>query len=77
MQVNMLEAKNQLSRLVQAAENGEDVVIAKNGVPVVRLTLVCQSKGLKNWGRLKKLGSVDAAFSSSTEAKIRKLMEEK
>ncbi len=30
----MLEAKNQLSKLVQAALAGEDVVIANKGVPV-------------------------------------------
>ena len=37
MQVNMLEAKNQLSRLVKAAQAGEDVVIAQRGIPAVRL----------------------------------------
>lgn len=37
MRVNMLEAKNALSRMVAAAERGEDVVIARNGKPVVRL----------------------------------------
>lgn len=40
MQCNILEAKNQLSKLVQAALSGEDVVIANNGVPVVRLVKV-------------------------------------
>lgn len=40
MQVNMLEAKNQLSKLVQAALSGEDVIIANKGVPVVRLVKV-------------------------------------
>jgi prevent-host-death family protein len=40
MQVNMLEAKNQLSRLVKAVVRGEDVVIASNGVPMVRLVPV-------------------------------------
>ena len=40
MQCNMLEAKNQLSKLVQAALAGEDVIIANNGVPVVRLVKV-------------------------------------
>ena len=38
--VNMLEAKTQLSRLVEAAERGEDVIIARNGRPAVRLTPV-------------------------------------
>ncbi len=37
MQVNMLEAKNQLSRLVKAALAGEEVIIANHGVPVARL----------------------------------------
>src|SRR6266478_5139412 len=40
MKVNMLEAKNQLSRLVKQALNGEDVVIASNGEPMVRLVPV-------------------------------------
>jgi prevent-host-death family protein len=36
--VNMLEAKNQLSKLVQRAENGEDILIARAGKPAARLT---------------------------------------
>ncbi|HLF96891.1 MAG TPA: type II toxin-antitoxin system prevent-host-death family antitoxin [Methylococcaceae bacterium] len=36
----MLEAKSQLSRLVKAALDGEDVVIANHGVPVVRLVRI-------------------------------------
>lgn len=38
--VNILDARNQLSRLVAAAGAGEDVVIAKRGHPVVRLVAV-------------------------------------
>ena len=37
MQVNMLEAKAKLSQLVEAAERGEEVVIARNGLPVAQL----------------------------------------
>ncbi len=40
MQCNMLEAKSQLSKLVQAALSGEDVIIANKGVPVVRLVKI-------------------------------------
>jgi len=40
MQCNMLEAKSQLSKLVQAALAGEDVVIANKGIPVVRLVKI-------------------------------------
>ena len=38
--VNMLEAKTHLSRLVEAIETGaeQEVVIARNGRPVARLT---------------------------------------
>jgi prevent-host-death family protein len=38
--VNMHEAKSQLSKLVARAEAGEDVVIARDGKPAVRLTPV-------------------------------------
>jgi prevent-host-death family protein len=37
LQVNILEAKNQLSKLIKAAQAGEEVIIANRGVPVVRL----------------------------------------
>jgi prevent-host-death family protein len=37
MQVNVHEAKTQLSRLIAAAEKGEEVVIARDGRPAVRL----------------------------------------
>lgn len=40
MVVNVHEAKASLSRLLVAAERGEDVVIARYGKPVVRLTPV-------------------------------------
>lgn len=35
--VNVLEAKTKLSSLLAAVEAGEDVVIARAGVPVARL----------------------------------------
>ncbi len=34
---NIHEAKSQLSKLIEQAENGEDVIIAKAGKPVARL----------------------------------------
>lgn len=37
MQVNILEAKNRLSSLIIAAERDEEVVIARNGVPVAKI----------------------------------------
>jgi prevent-host-death family protein len=40
MVVNMHDAKSKLSELVAAAERGEEVVIARNGTPAVRLVAV-------------------------------------
>ncbi|MGH2429783.1 MAG: type II toxin-antitoxin system Phd/YefM family antitoxin [Candidatus Limnocylindria bacterium] len=37
MQVNIHEAKTQLSRLVERAAKGEEIVIARAGRPVARL----------------------------------------
>ena len=40
MQVNMHDAKTKLSELVAAAERGEEIVIARNGTPAVRLVAI-------------------------------------
>lgn len=57
-QVNMHEAKTHLSELVEAAEAGEIVVIARHGRPVVRL------ESLKRKGRGIRLGTMKGMFSS-------------
>jgi prevent-host-death family protein len=44
--VNIHEAKTHLSRLIQSAEAGEEVVIARAGVPVVKL-VPCKPAKLK------------------------------
>lgn len=44
--VNIHEAKTQLSKLIQKALNGEEVIIAKDGSPVVKLTPI-QAAGWK------------------------------
>jgi prevent-host-death family protein len=36
--VNMHQAKSQLSKLVEEALAGQDIIIARNGAPAVRLT---------------------------------------
>ncbi len=45
--VNVHKAKSQLSKLIEMAKNGEEVVIAKNGVPEARL--VPFEKEPKEW----------------------------
>ena len=42
--VNMHTAKSTLSQLVEATLQGEDVVIARNGKPLVRLVAVAQQQ---------------------------------
>jgi len=51
--VNMLEAKTQLSKLVELAESGQDVVIARAGKPVARLTRLETTKRPIRYGALK------------------------
>ena len=51
--VNMHEAKTQLSSLVEQALNGEDVVIARAGKPLVRLVPFQKTKQARRPGRLK------------------------
>lgn len=36
--VNIFEAKTQLSKLIERAEQGEEIIIARAGKPVVKLT---------------------------------------
>jgi prevent-host-death family protein len=45
-QVGMHEAKTKLSQLVERAEAGEDIVIARNGKPVARLVPVTSTASL-------------------------------
>lgn len=40
IQVNVQEAKTRLSQILAQAESGEDVVIARDGTPIVRLVPV-------------------------------------
>ena len=41
--INLYEAKTQLSSLVERAAKGEEIIIAKAGKPVARLTQVVQA----------------------------------
>jgi prevent-host-death family protein len=57
-QVNMHEAKTHLSRLVERALQGEEVVIARAGKPLVRMVPV-------NAGRTRPLGALGLKISDS------------
>jgi prevent-host-death family protein len=51
--VNMHTAKTTLSRLVERALAGEEVIIARNGMPLVRLVPVPQKSEARVPGRSK------------------------
>lgn len=78
MQVNMLEAKSQLSKLVKAAIAGEEVVIASHGKAQVKLVPLTAEAGLQQPGSLHAAmphpEACDAAFSDSVEAEVSALM---
>jgi prevent-host-death family protein len=42
VQVNMHQAKTQLSKLIEMALKGEEVIIARNGTPAVKLVPVAE-----------------------------------
>ena len=51
--VNIHEAKTQLSKLIERANAGEEVVIAKAGKPIARLVPVVPTSRARKPGALK------------------------
>jgi len=49
-QVNIHEAKTQLSKLIKEALAGEEVVIAKDNRPLVRLEVLPEARGGRSLG---------------------------
>lgn len=73
MLVNMFEAKTQLSKLVEAAMRGEEVVIANRGKPMVRLVKAVSPAPKRAWGAWEGLltdAQIDHAFSPQADAQI-------
>lgn len=68
MQINVHEAKTQLSRLLELAHQGEEIIIAKNGRPYARL-------GPLEAPRRRELGFLRGTFQA-TEAFFEPLSEE-
>lgn len=68
--VNMHEAKTTLSRLVEQALAGEEVLIARAGKPVVRLVSVKPKKRkLGRWkGRVRMAKNFDAPLPADAQA---------
>ena len=55
LQVNIHEAKTQLSKLIQAALNGKQVIIARDNKPIVRLEVLPEAQIHRKVGNAKGL----------------------
>jgi prevent-host-death family protein len=66
--VNVHQAKTHLSRLIDAAAAGEEIVIARAGKPVVRLVAIAGNEGPRRLGALKgKIVERDDAWAPDPE----------
>jgi prevent-host-death family protein len=79
MEVNVHHAKTNLSKLIAAAEGGEEVIIARAGKPAVKLVLVTpparkSRKHLRGSG-IGKIWIADDWDSDETNLAIQKLFE--
>ncbi len=79
MEVNVHHAKTHLSKLIAAAESGEEVVIARAGKPAVKLVLVTppvrKSRKHMLGSGIGKLWMADDWDSPETNLAIQKLFE--
>jgi prevent-host-death family protein len=73
--VNIHAAKTQLSRLVEAAAGGEEIIIAKSGKPRARLVPLAEPKKQRELGRLRGKIKVPDDFDQMCEEEIRTLFE--
>ena len=62
--VNIYEAKTRLSQLVDKAASGEDVVVSRNGKPLVGITRLEAPKRRIRFGLLKGKLTVPADFDA-------------
>lgn len=53
MKVTIHQAKTQLSKLIAAAERGEEIIIARRDKPVARLSMIEEYSGKTRIGGLK------------------------
>ncbi len=68
--VNIYVAKTQLSRLVDRAREGEEIVIARNGRPVARLCALVPETSRITFGRLKGAVHLAADFDAPLPAEV-------
>jgi prevent-host-death family protein len=65
--INVAEAKARLSSLIDAALSGEEIIIAKRGVPLVTLRPVQQTAGGRRLGTAKGLVHLSDDFDDTPD----------
>lgn len=68
--VNIYDAKTRLSQLVDKAAAGEDVVVSRNGKPLVRITQLLEPKRTVTFGVLKGKVKLAADFNAPLPAEV-------
>lgn len=68
--VNIYDAKTRLSQLVDKAAAGEDVVVSRNGKPLVRITQLTEAKRVVKFGLLKGRVKMAADFNAPLPADV-------
>jgi prevent-host-death family protein len=68
--INIYEAKTQLSKLVEQAASGKDIVIARGGKPVARLTRLETPARKIRFGVLKGKVTVAKDFDAPLSAEL-------
>ncbi|RMD67683.1 MAG: type II toxin-antitoxin system Phd/YefM family antitoxin [Gammaproteobacteria bacterium] len=66
-QVNIHEAKTHLSKLLEAVEQGEEIIIARSGKPVARLCPARKWHTLRQPGNMKGKIRIAADFDQTPE----------
>ena len=68
--VNVYEAKTQLSKLIDRAAAGEDVIIGRNGKPVARLTRLQEERRPIRFGVLRSKLRIAPDFDAPLPAEV-------
>ena len=74
-QVNLYDAKTQLSRLVERAAAGEEIIIAKGGRPLARLMPLAPRRAPREFGFLAGRVRVGPDFNAPLPADLQQLFD--
>lgn len=76
MFVNIHEAKTHFSKLINQALEGDEVIIAKGGKPVIRLVPYVDEPGVRQGGQFRGVLSISEDFNEPLPDDLLKLFHE-